>query len=385
MIESGTMATLRVLLIDDDPGFRRETEAILAERNYSVLTAADFGRAGGVLAQHRGRMAVLSELNVSGGSGIAFLGETLKKYPNVPFTFLSDSPPLDAVIEALRQGAYDFLRKPVAPDILCHSVARSIEKLNLCLETEQHERENRELLARSRARVKAIEELSDLKSFVISMAAHDFKSLVTVLDGYRQTLQEFCAQCPQPVPAEVAAQAARSITRLYRMAGSLLDFEAAEKGEISVELRPFDLDALLLDCLAFYRPYAAQKKVVLDIDPPLPAIIAKGDPDRVLEILDNLLTNALKFTPAKGEIGMGVRLDGRRAIVWVRDTGSGIPRHPSGKTAGEKGAHPGNRDSGARIGLGLKICRKLVEIQKGEMWIESAPGSGTRVSFSLPV
>ena len=109
---------------------------------------------------------VITDLNVNKQSALVFLRESLKKYPNVPFTLLARSPTLESVIEALKQGAYDFLRKPVAMDILCHSVARSIEKLNLTLEGEKQENQTRKLLAQSRAEYERVKTISDFKGFV---------------------------------------------------------------------------------------------------------------------------------------------------------------------------------------------------------------------------
>jgi len=81
----------------------------------------------------------------------------------------------------LKRGAYDFLRKPVAHDILLHSVARSVQKLSLIIETEKQEKEIHALLARSREDLKGARTLSTFKGFMISMAAHDFRSIITVL------------------------------------------------------------------------------------------------------------------------------------------------------------------------------------------------------------
>src|SRR5512146_1168139 len=128
------MDCLRVLLIGDDAVSVANAAETLSNEKYSVTTANDFDQAAAHLHRVKGKTIVLSELVVGQKDGIAFLKETLRKFPNLPFTFVSTSPPLESVIEALKQGAYDFLRKPVDPGILCHSVARSIEKLNLSLE-----------------------------------------------------------------------------------------------------------------------------------------------------------------------------------------------------------------------------------------------------------
>src|SRR4030065_2504686 len=114
-------------------------------------------------------------------------------------------PPLKSVLGALRQGAYDFIRKPVPPDILLHSIARSVQKLNLTLETEKQEKEIRALLDRSRVDLKDARTLSSFKGFMISMGGADFRSIITVLDGYLQLIKERCKDFDAPQSAGVLA------------------------------------------------------------------------------------------------------------------------------------------------------------------------------------
>src|SRR5512134_2671891 len=134
---SQSMKSPTVLIVDPDPKDLAKHAAILEEARYTVLQATGFPEATAILARHRGRLVVLSELEVGDASGIQFLTDTLKKYPFLPFIFMATSPPLKSVLGALRQGAYDFLRKPVPPDIFLHAVARSVQKLSLTLETEK--------------------------------------------------------------------------------------------------------------------------------------------------------------------------------------------------------------------------------------------------------
>jgi signal transduction histidine kinase len=336
------------------------------------------------LKKHRGRMAVLSELSADGGCGLDFLTKTVLKFPFIPFTFLAASPPLEAVIKALQQGAYDFLRKPVAPDILCHSVGRSLQKLDLTLETERQDKEIRHLLSRSRDDLKAAQNLSSFKGFMISMAAHDFRSIITVLDGYMQFIQDRCKGCSVTDPGGMLENAQRTIGRLRTMANTLLDFEAAEKGQIRMDIKPFSLREVLIDCLAFYYPYADQKDIDLSLEEGSEDVLVAGDRDKVMEILDNLLYNALKFTPSGGAIRLSGKRDDGFGTVCVRDTGMGIQKEKL-KTILDQSQVVATVDSSARIGLGMTICKRLVEAQKGKIWIESTLGKGTQVYFSLPV
>jgi signal transduction histidine kinase len=377
------MKSPTVLIVDPDPRDLAKHAAILEEGRYTVLQAAGYPEAAAILSRHRGRLVVLSDLSAGDDCGHQFLKDTLKKYPFLPFTFMAASPPLNSVLGALRQGAYDFIRKPVPPDILLHSIARSAQKLSLTLETEKQEKEIRKLLDRSRADLKDARTLSSFKGFMISMASHDFRSIVTVLDGYLQLIRERCNGCDVSEPGGMLDHAARTIGRLRTMAGTLLDYEAAESGSIRLDIRPFPLTEMLKDCVAFYHPYAEQKNVQLLLDGDSRGVTVSGDRGKVMEILDNLIYNALKFTPSLGTIRLSGKKEDGFAVVCVSDSGAGISKEKLLKIFDQEDM-VATLDSHARLGLGLTICKRLVEAQKGKIRIDSVPGKGTQVHFSLP-
>jgi len=374
-----------VLIVDSDPRDLATHSSVLTEARYTVLQATGCPEALEILARHRGKLVVLSALSVGGSCGLEFLDETLRKYPFLTFTFLASEPPLDSIIEALKRGAYDFLRKPVPPEILLHSVARSVQKLSLTLETEKQDKEIRKLLERSRKDLKNARTLSSFKGFMISMAAHDFRSIITVLDGYLQFLKERCEGrgCDALEPGGMLEQAARTIGRLRTMANTLLDYEATESGSIHLDIRPFPLADMLKECIAFYLPYAGQKKVRLVLEGDSRGVTVAGDRGKAMEILDNLLYNALKFTPSEGTIRLSGRKEDGFAVICVSDSGAGIAKENLRKIF-DQGNMVATLDCNARLGLGLTICKRLVEAQKGKIRIDSVPGKGTQVHFSLP-
>lgn len=378
------MRVLRVLLIDDHPESRSDAEETLRKAKYTVRTAADFGRGWEILRKDGGKSVVLTELTVGGESALEFLRKALRQYPQIPFILLAKSPSLEAVIEALKQGAYDFLRKPVDPDILCHAVARSVEKLNLSIDGERQEKEIRELLTRSRKDLSRASALSAFKGFLISTTAHDFRALLTVLDGYHQMIQDKWTRYTTQEQTDLLSQARRSIARLRTMCATLLDYDAAERGTLKLQVSTINLEELLKECVDFYRPYAEQKRIRMELENTGAAIRAKGDPGRVMQVMDNLLYNAVKFTPSGGEIRIGaLREEGGQATVWVRDTGDGIPEELRERIMnGEDSV--GKKAGNDRVGIGLMICRKLLDLQEGRLWFEEIHGQGMKVLFSLP-
>ncbi|MBE0602854.1 MAG: hypothetical protein IH611_04390 [Deltaproteobacteria bacterium] len=283
----------------------------------------------------------------------------------------------------MKGGAIDYLRKPVSKEILCGSVSRSMLRMEALLEAEKLEKEFRKKLSISRAEAQSAKTLSSFKGFMISMAAHDFRTILTVLDGYLEFLREKCQGCPVSAEDGMMYRASRTVTRLLSMANTLLDYEAAETGRIRAEIKPFPLEETLQDCMAFYKSYADQKHVRISLEPGSDGIMVKGDREKVMEILDNLLYNALKFTPANGSIHLSGKKDMGIAEIAVSDSGQGIPEeklrnlfNPENMVA--------TLDAHARLGLGMMICKKLVEAQNGKIQVNSVLGKGTTVSFSLP-
>jgi len=112
-------------------------------------------------------------------------------------------------------------------------------------------------------------------------------------------------------------------------------------------------------------------------------ITVAGDRGKVMEILDNLLYNAIKFTPSQGTIRLSGKKEDGFAAICVSDSGEGIPKEKLRKVF-DQGNMVATLDSHARLGLGLTICKRLVEAQKGKIRIDSVPGEGTQVYFSLP-
>jgi signal transduction histidine kinase len=219
---------------------------------------------------------------------------------------------------------------------------------------------------------------------MISMAAHDFRSIITVLDGYLTMINDRCKGCDVSEPGGILEQATRTIGRLRTMSSTLLDYEAAEAGSIRLDIRPFPLSDALKDCIAFYRPYAGQKKIQLVLEGDFQGVTVSADRGKVMEILDNLLYNALKFTPAQGTIRLSGKKEDGFAVICVSDSGAGMAKEKLRKIFNQE-EMVATLDSHARLGLGLTICKRLVEAQKGKIRIVSVLGEGTQVHFSLPV
>jgi hypothetical protein len=172
------------------------------------------------------------------------------------------------------------------------------------------------------------------------------------------------------------------------MIRDLLEATRAESGKMRVEPRCISLGDLLQQAVAMLRPTANEKKVGLEIglDQRLPLV--QADPDRVLEVLINLVDNAIKFTPADGAVMLQATMvdaDPSSVYISVSDTGRGISPEAKALIFERLYQDPDSVDNNrSGLGLGLFICREIVRLHNGRIWVTSEPGQGSTFTFTLP-
>jgi PAS domain S-box-containing protein len=181
---------------------------------------------------------------------------------------------------------------------------------------------------------------------------------------------------------EVIRQAAEQIDALIQ---DLLDITRLEAGRLAVSRREVELGALIARSVEALRPLAHAGGLTLatKLPPVLPPV--RVDPDRITQVLSNIIGNAVKFTPAGGSVTVSVQVDAAAVEVSVRDTGEGIPPAQLPRVFDRfYQASLTSRAPRHGAGLGLPIARGIVEAHGGRIWIDSAPGTGTTVHFTLP-
>ena len=189
--------------------------------------------------------------------------------------------------------------------------------------------------------------------------------------------------------AEVLEIALRNVERLAGLIDDILETSQLQTGRLPLSARPLDSGDAARDAVTALLPWADRKGVRLAVvrESDLPAIAA--DPKRLTQVMTNLISNALKFTPAGGRVEVSVRR-GRRdragsVVFCVRDTGPGISKEEQGRLFRYFSQGEAGKAAGGGTGLGLAIARAMVELMGGSMWLESEPGRGAGFYFTLPV
>ncbi len=212
--------------------------------------------------------------------------------------------------------------------------------------------------------------------------AHDLRTPLTSIQGFAQALVDGTAatEASRKQAAQAIYEEAR---RLERMTTALLDLARLEAGAMQMERQPLDLGQLAAERTERLLPRAEQAGLSLRCEPPPQAIRILGDRNRLAQALDNLLDNALRYTPAGGEVLVRLEATAEEAILTVADTGEGIPAEALPHLF-ERFYRADPARGGVGAGLGLAIVREIVQAHGGSVAVESQPGEGSRFTLRLP-
>ena len=231
-----------------------------------------------------------------------------------------------------------------------------------------------------------LERANKLQADFTAMIAHDLRSPLMNIMGVAEVMVAGMFGSVSREQTKWLGRIQSNSQSLVDLVSDFLDVSKLESGYIDLSRETLNLSGLIQKNLDSYRVLALDKKISIrgSVDPSLPVIHA--DPRRLDQVLSNLISNAIKFTREDGEVEVGAALmDAARVKVWVGDNGVGIAANEIGRLF-EKYRQGGNvkHSSHRGTGLGLVICKMIVEAHGGRIWVESVEGKGTTFFFSLP-
>lgn len=227
--------------------------------------------------------------------------------------------------------------------------------------------------------------LDRLKDDLISTVSHELRTPLTSIVGALSLLHAEAAGALPEDAKELVRIAANNGERLIRLINDMLDVDRIDAGKFRLAMAPMDLRGVVMRACADNAVLAHTHAATLDCDVPDDPLMIEGDDDRILQVMVNLISNALKFSPGGGRVRVAARRgpDGRRAIVEVDDEGPGVAAEFRPRIFGRFERAMEN-EGAAGTGLGLAIAREIVTRHGGEIWFEDRPAGGTRFAFSLP-
>ncbi len=233
-----------------------------------------------------------------------------------------------------------------------------------------------------------LRELDSLKDDFVSSVSHELRSPLAAIVGYVELLRSKPLNDIHPEKREKALEIIQeSATRLGRFISDILDYAKIKSGQITVSKKPLDLRELSEDIFHLFQPLAERNQIqtLIDIPAQMPAV--QADPDKIRQVLTNLVSNALKFTPAGGRIRIAAKNQGEFIRISVEDTGIGIPEEAKNAIFERFRQLSNVMPDGTKVkgtGLGLAIAKGIVESHGGRIWVESELGRGSVFHFTLP-
>ncbi len=371
-------AQRRILIVDDDEDFADSLRDLLEPKGYVIRNVDTAEQAHTSLREFDADVA-LFDIRLGLASGVDLFARLKAERPDLVGVIMTAHVDSKTAIEALRLGAYDYLDKSCHPGELYAVLERCFEKIQL-----QHERQAAHQALRVAKEV--AEQANRAKSDFLATMSHELRTPLNAIIGFSEMMM---AEGLGPVGNEQYRGYIKDINasgvHLLSIINDILDLSKAEAGKLEMTEDVTDLRQVIEAAIRMVRTRAERAEVSLHSDVPddLPYLLA--DERKLKQVLLNLLTNGIKFTPPGGEVAIAVAEQAGELVITIRDSGIGINPADIAK-AFEPFRQIDNRLSRKYdgTGLGLPLAAAMINQHDGRLTMTSAVGAGTSVTVTLP-
>lgn len=385
-----------ILTVDDDPNLLNIVEDRLREWGYTHRSVTNPAKMWEELEQVIPN-AILLDIKLGDDDGIALVSQLKQRFPFVPIIMITAYGTIETAVKSIKNGAYNYVCKPLDFDRLYVELNRAIEYNCLSLQVKtlqnasnQERRETEQQLKASNQQlnvaIKQVVKANKAKSRFLANTSHEIRTPMNAIIGFGELLADEELTDRQKDYVNTICNSGKHLLQLIN---DILDFSKIEADKLEIELEECSLRNLLTNIESMIYPLTAGKDLKFEIreNSGLPANIYT-DPARVQQCLINLVNNAVKFTK-KGHVYVDVSLEDKDNQPYIRfdveDTGIGIPPEKQEKVFESFTQADG---STSRIyggtGLGLVITKQLVKLLGGELTLTSEEGKGSVFSLTIP-
>lgn len=385
-----------ILYVDDEPNNLTVFSATFFEF-YQVLTAGSAKEAREILQRHPVQV-LITDQKMPEISGVEFLESIIPHYPDIIRMVLTAYSDVEYVIAAINEGrVYRYIMKPWDEQELKMTLDGAIEYYQL-------QQKNKELVAelqeanrtleqkvqeRTRELAESNEQLIELnneKNEFLGIAAHDLKNPLSNIKMLSKVLFDEYKTIPHEELKDYAGHILKASEQMFMLITNLLDVNAIERGGIAISPKYFDLSSATHAVVENYRARAEQKNIQLHWESPAIPVSAFADQNATVQVLDNLVSNAVKYSPPDKAIAVRLMQRGNVCRIEVQDQGPGLSAEDQQKLFGKFARLSAQPTAGEHsTGLGLSIVKKMVDMMSGKVWCESTLGHGATFILELPV
>ena len=373
---------VKILIVDDEERLRESLKKMLEADGFLVETAED-GNAGLSALLDSSFDVAIVDLVMPKRDGMWLIGEINKKNIDVSVVVATGYGTVELVVKAMKKGAWDFIQKPVDYELMKVIVDKAAERRGAVRAQNDAEKRIKQQNEELKEVNDKLKELDKLKTDFLSMAVHELRTPLTVISCALEIARSEIADGNISGIDMHINNALEFSRNMNSIVNEMLDLNTIESGNLHGEITDNDLSEIVSSAAGGTKALLNKKGIALKVDTTELSKNVKCSKERVSQVVVNLIGNAVKFTPEGGEIAVSVREGDEGFITSVKDTGCGIAPEDLEHIFEEffqvrRGSHCG-------AGLGLAICRKIIDGHGGRIWAESEPGRGTTISFSLPL
>jgi len=305
---------------------------------------------------------------------------------DIPFLVVSGAIGEDTAVEAMKSGAHDYIMKGNLARLV-PAVKRELQQAKMRAGRRRAVntiRKMNEELLKANEDLKALDEM---KTQLLSNVSHELRTPLVAIKGYSELLSSGESGPLNALQQQQLAVSLRNIDKLMSLINNLLDFSRMQFGKEKWSVEKFDLKELLNASLESFRALMKSKGQSIATVFPEGPVPMESDRDKITRVFSNLLDNAVKFTPAKGKITLSLALaPGGRVEIGVSDNGPGIPKSALKKIFDRfYQVDPSSTRRHGGVGLGLSLCREIVDRLGGEISVKSSESKGTAFTVTLPL
>ncbi|MFW6256200.1 MAG: ATP-binding protein, partial [Candidatus Sumerlaeota bacterium] len=367
---------LRMLITDDESAMRMVVKRAL--RNFTVhvpdidsdvefdIDEAGTGEEALKKIQANPPDLALMDLKLPGISGLEVLDKVAEMKNDVLIIMITAYATIQTAVSATKQGAYDFLAKPFTPEELRNTVRKATRHLILSRQARQ--------LAEEKRRV---------RFEFISVLAHELKAPLNAVEGYLNTLENDFARNDPAIFDKIVDRSRIRLDGMRKIITDLLDMTRIESGRKKREIGEVDVREVAEMAIESVQPTADERKITISLEAPdtVPMIADRGE---IEIILNNLITNAVKYNKDEGSATVKIEQEGDKVTIEVSDTGIGMTEDEAAKLFNDFVRIKNTKTKGILgSGLGLSIVRKLAQLYEGDATVTSEPDVGSTFTVHL--
>ncbi|MDM8567490.1 hybrid sensor histidine kinase/response regulator [Candidatus Halobeggiatoa sp. HSG11] len=367
-----------ILVVDDTAANLRVLSQILLENDYKVRPAIS-GEIALKLIKSINIDLILLDIQMPKMNGYEVCKnlQADTETQNIPIIFVSALDDISDKIKAFEAGGVDYITKPYQAEEILVRVRMHLSLNDMQKQLQQKNLELEQEIIRCNKIEQALLKSNQDKDEFLGIAAHDLKNPLSAIKGYSEEIEEYCHEMPTEEVMELAGLIRKSSAKMSTLVTNLLDVNQIESGEIKLKFAYVDILPIVKNIVQDYAKRAKEKNINLHFSPEGNDFHAYVDANTVGQILDNIISNAVKYSPLDKDIYINLTTNENEIQCKIKNEGQGLNADDLKKLFGKFNRLSTKPTGGEHsTGLGLFIVKKLVEAMNAKICCESELGNG---------